>query len=197
MNHRSFCRPALVGLMFIATSLPASAHVGHGDTSGALHGFLHPIGGMDHMLAMVAVGILAALMGRRAIWALPVSFMLMMAAGAVLAMNQIHLPFVEIGISASVIALGLAIALQLPMPLIVAMGVAGFFALFHGYAHGAEMPIDTSGAGYAAGFLAATALLHVAGIALGLGAIRMTSTRQAISRVAGSAIAIAGIVLTV
>jgi urease accessory protein len=146
---------------------------------------------------MVAVGMLAALLGRRALWAVPASFMAMMAVGAALAMAQIDLPFVELGISLSVVVLGVAVALQLPLPIIVAMGVAGFFAVFHGHAHGAEMPIDVSGASYAAGFLAATALLHAAGIALGSSLNRLVSKHEAISRLAGSAIAIAGIYLTV
>lgn len=197
MSHRSFYRPALAGLLILATSLPAYAHVGHGETDGLMHGFMHPIGGMDHMLAMVAVGMLGALLGGRAIWAVPASFMVMMAVGAALGMAQFNLPFVELGISASVIALGVVVALQLPLPMVTAMGVAGFFAVFHGYAHGAEMPIDASGASYAAGFLAATGLLHLAGIALGVGFNRMASSREAISRLAGGAIAVAGVFLAV
>jgi urease accessory protein len=197
MLHLSFSRPVIAGLAILGSALPASAHVGHGEAHGLMHGVMHPIGGLDHLLAMVAVGMLAALLGRRALWAVPASFMAMMAVGAALAMAQIDLPFVELGISLSVVVLGVAVALQLPLPIIVAMGVAGFFAVFHGHAHGAEMPIDVSGASYAAGFLAATALLHAAGIALGSSLNRLVSKHEAISRLAGSAIAIAGIYLTV
>lgn len=199
MKKHLILRPALAGLSVLLSVLPAAAHVGHGETHGLMHGFAHPIGGADHMLAMVAVGMLAAILGGRALWLVPASFMAMMAAGAGLAMAGFSLPFVELGISLSVIALGLAVALQLPLPVVAAMGVAGFFAVFHGFAHGAEMPIDASGASYAAGFLAATALLHLLGIAIGLGFNRltMTSSRAALSRLAGGAIAIAGVFLTV
>lgn len=199
MKKHLILRPALAGLSVLLSVLPAAAHVGHGETHGLMHGFAHPIGGADHMLAMVAVGMLAAILGGRALWLVPASFMVMMAAGAGLAMAGFSLPFVELGISLSVIALGLAVALQLPLPVVAAMGVAGFFAVFHGFAHGAEMPIDASGASYAAGFLAATALLHLLGIAIGLGFNRltMTSSRAALSRLAGGAIAIAGVFLTV
>jgi urease accessory protein len=125
----------------------------------------------------------------------PAAFMVMMAAGAGVAMTGVELPFVELGISASVVALGVAVALQIPLPIMAAMAIAGFFAIFHGAAHGAEMPVDASGASYAAGFLAATALLHLAGIGLGMGLSRLVSTRDALSRVAGGAIAVAGVVL--
>ena len=195
MLIRSFVRPALAGLLIVATSLPAAAHVGHGETSGFVHGFLHPIGGLDHMLAMVSVGMLAALLGGRALWMVPASFMAMMAVGAGLAMAGFDLPFVELGISLSVIALGVAVALQLPLPMIGAMAFVGFFAVFHGFAHGAEMPVDASGASYGAGFLLATALLHLAGLVTGLVLSRSVSKADVISRVAGGAIAIAGIAL--
>lgn len=196
MLHRSLIKPALAGLSIALTSGQASAHVGHGDVDGLMHGFLHPIGGLDHMLAMVAVGLLAALLGGRALWMVPVTFLAMMAAGAGLAMAGFELPFVELGISASVVALGVAVAFQVPLPVIAAMGIAGFFAIFHGAAHGAEMPIDASGASYAAGFLAATALLHLAGIGIGVASSRLVSNRDAM-RVAGGVIAVAGLYLAV
>ncbi|HEX2842356.1 HupE/UreJ family protein [Hyphomicrobium sp.] len=197
MANRSFLKPALAGLLILSSAVPASAHVGHGETHGLMHGFMHPIGGADHMLAMIAVGMLAAALGGRALWLVPASFMAMMAVGAGVAMAGIHLPFVELGISLSVVALGLTVALRLPLPIIAAMGAAGFFAIFHGYAHGAEMPIDASGASYAAGFLVATGLLHLAGIAAGTGLSRMISMQGAASRVAGGAIALAGLFLAV
>jgi len=193
MLHRSFLNLGLAGLLILSTAMPASAHVGHGEVDGIVHGFMHPIGGLDHMLAMVAVGLLAALLGGRALWMVPAAFMVMMAAGAGLAMTGVELPFVELGISASVVALGVAVALQIPLPIMAAMAIAGFFAIFHGAAHGAEMPVDASGASYAAGFLAATALLHLAGIGLGMGLSRLVSTNDALSRVAGGAIAMAGV----
>ncbi|WP_439543494.1 HupE/UreJ family protein [Hyphomicrobium sp.] len=196
MLHRSLIKPALAGLLIALTSGQASAHVGHGDVEGLMHGFLHPIGGLDHLLAMVAVGLLAALLGGRALWMVPVTFLAMMAAGAGLAMAGFELPFVELGISASVVALGVAVAFQLPLPVIAAMGIAGFFAVFHGAAHGAEMPVDASGASYAAGFLAATALLHLAGIGIGMALSRLASNRDAM-RLAGGAISVAGLYLAV
>ena len=195
MLIRSVVRSALAGLLIVATSLPAAAHVGHGETDGFIHGFMHPIGGLDHMLAMVSVGMLAALLGGRALWMVPASFMAMMAVGAALAMSGFDLPFVELGISLSVIALGVAVALQLPLPMIGAMAFVGFFAVFHGLAHGAEMPVDASGASYGAGFLLATALLHLAGLVMGLVLARWASKADVISRVAGGAIAVAGIAL--
>lgn len=195
MLTRAFLRSALAAPFVMAAALPAASHVGHGETDGLLHGFLHPIGGLDHMLAMLAVGLLAALLGGRALWTVPLSFLAMMSVGWVLAMGGTSLPFVEFGISLSVIALGLAVALKLPLPAVVAVALAGFFAVFHGHAHGAEMPVDASGVRYAAGFLAATSLLHAAGIALGIVFGRLASMSDLIPRLAGGAIAIAGIVL--
>ncbi len=144
------------------------------------------------MLAMIAVGMLAAAIGGRALWMVPAAFMTMMAVGAALALAGVNVPFVEVGISLSVVALGLAVALQLPLPM-AAMGLVGFFAIFHGYAHLAEMPIDASGASYAAGFLVATGMLHLVGIAAGIGLGRTFSMHGAASRSAGAVIALAGL----
>lgn len=195
MRHRMHFWLVAASFWVLSSILPVSAHVGHGDVNGFMHGIMHPIGGLDHFLAMTSVGMLAALLGRRAIWIVPFSFMLAMAAGAALAGFHIELPFVELGIALSVIVLGLVIALKLPLPMIGTVGMVGFFALFHGYAHGAEMPLDVSGASYAAGFLGATALLHLAGIAVGIVFKRANETREIIPRVAGCAIAVAGVFL--
>jgi urease accessory protein len=192
MRYRSFVRSGLAGLIMVATALPAWAHVGHSETDGFIHGFMHPVGGLDHVLAMVSVGLLAALLGGRAVWMLPISFIIMMAAGAVAGMAGFDLPYVELGISLSVIVLGCAVALQLPLPMIAASILVGGFAIFHGFAHGAEMPVDASGASYGAGFLLATALLHLAGLLAGLALPRWAG---AVSRAAGGMIALAGIVL--
>jgi urease accessory protein len=132
---------------------PAFAHTGVGDTAGFVHGFIHPIGGLDHVLAMVAVGLFAALLGGRALWLVPFSFVSMMAVGGALGMGGVALPFAEFGIGLSVVAFGVAVAFRLHMPIAVAMALAGFFAVFHGHAHGAEMPDTASGFEYAAGFL--------------------------------------------
>jgi urease accessory protein len=157
---------------------------------------MHPVTGLDHVLAMVAVGILAALLGGRAIWLVPASFVAMAAVGGLLGVQGVPVPFVEFGISASVVLLGLAIALQARLPLGWTVGLVGLFGLYHGYAHGAEMPADASGFAYGVGFLAATAMLHIAGIGLGLGIAHMA--RRSATRFAqagGAAIALAGIVL--
>ena len=197
MFTRSFVQSALGGVLLVAASLPAAAHVGHGETQSFTHGFFHPLGGLDHILAMVSVGMLAALIGKRfgkrSIWALPVAFMAMMSVGAQLAIANFNLPFVELGISLSVVALGLAVALQMPLPMIGGVVVVGFFALFHGFAHGAEIPIDVSGASYGAGFLLATALLHLTGVGTGLVLGRWASAADLITRLTGVAIAVAGI----
>ena len=134
---------------------------------GFADGFAHPFGGLDHILAMVTVGILAWQLGGRAIWVVPASFVSLMAIGGALGITGEPLPWVELGIAASVIVLGTMVALGVRAPLAMLMAIVGLFAIFHGYAHGCEMPLDASGSTYAAGFVLATALLHVAGIALG------------------------------
>jgi urease accessory protein len=174
----------------------AQAHTGIGDTGGLAHGFAHPLGGLDHVLAMVAVGVLAAQLGGRALWLVPLSFIVMMIVGGVLGMAGIGLPLVEIVIGFSVVAFGVAIAAGYHLPATAAMTLAGFFALFHGYAHGAEMPASLSGLDYAAGFVLATALLHAAGIAIGIAAEKLGRVvGERALRTAGSLIAVAGVVI--
>jgi urease accessory protein len=170
------------------------AHTGVGDTSGFLHGFMHPVSGLDHVLAMVLVGILAWQMGSRALWAVPVTFVLAMAGGGVLGMAGVALPFIEVGIAVSVIILGGLVALGVRAPIAAAMGLVAVFAIFHGHAHGAEMPEDSGGLAYAAGFMLATALLHVAGIGLGF-AVGKLSERfgPQLMRTAGALAAVAGV----
>lgn len=181
----------LVAAMLFAP-VPAMAHTGHGAASGLMHGFLHPLGGLDHVLAMVTVGLIAAQRGGRALWLVPASFMVVMAAGGALGMSGLDLPYVELGIAGSVIAFGLALALGLPLPVLAAMGLAGFFALFHGRAHGAEMPADGAALAYGIGFLAATGLLHATGI--GAGAVLARGGTTAL-RATGAAVAVAGVAL--
>lgn len=189
---RALALPALL----LAT--PALAHTGQGEASGLVHGFLHPIGGLDHVLAMVAVGLIAAQLGGRAVVLVPASFLAMMALGGALGAAGLALPFVEIGIALSVVVLGVLVAVNLPLPTAVAMILVGAFATFHGYAHGAEMPAAASGLAYGLGFVAATALLHAAGIGLGLLAGRPGGAlgRPAL-RVAGAGLTAAGAVLLV
>jgi urease accessory protein len=180
--------------------LPATAfaHTGIGDTAGFVHGFSHPIGGVDHVLAMVAVGIFAYQLGGRALWLVPATFVLVMAAGGALGMTGATLPYTEIGIALSVVILGAIIALAVKAPVAAAMALVGIFAIFHGFAHGAEMPADSSGAMYAAGFMLGTALLHAAGLALGFLIGRIGEARgPLIVRGAGALTAIAGLLLLV
>lgn len=174
----------------------ALAHTGTGATIGLAQGFLHPLGGLDHQLAMILVGLFAWQLGGRAVWLVPTAFMTMMAFGGLLGVEGMGLPFVEIGIAASVIVLGLAVALAVATPLAIAVGVVGLFAVFHGHAHGAEMPADAAGLAYALGFVAATALLHGAGVALGFAIGRVARIRgPLVHRVAGGASAAVGAVM--
>ena len=174
----------------------ASAHVGLGDAHDALHGFIHPLTGIDHILAMVSVGLLAANLGGRATWAVPVSFVSMMLVGGILGMNGFELPLTELGIGLSVISLGSLIAVSARLPVALAMAMAGVFAIFHGFAHGAEMPVDASGLMFATGFVVATASLHIAGIVLGIGIARLSqSISDKVLKVGGGAVALAGVAL--
>lgn len=183
---------ALATLLLAPTA--ALAHTGAGATHGLAHGFMHPIGGVDHILAMVTVGLFAAQLGGRALWLVPTTFVLVMAAGGAAGMAGLTIPFVEIGIALSVVVLGAIVALKANAPVAVAMGIVGFFAVFHGYAHGAEMPGAVGGLVYGAGFMAATALLHVVGIGLGLAIGRIgAGYGSAAYRIAGALVAAAGL----
>ena len=166
-----------IGLTLAAalTLIPTAALAHPGHAHGLVQGFAHPLGGIDHILAMVAVGIFAWQLGGRALWLVPASFVLMMAVGGALGTAGVAVPFVEAGIIASVIVLGAAVALRVKTPVAVAVAMVAAFAVFHGHAHGTEMPLDASGALYAAGFMLATALLHMGGIALGMAIGRIVS----------------------
>lgn len=172
----------------------AFAHTGVGHTAGFFHGFEHPIGGIDHVLAMVAVGIFAYVMGGRALWLVPLSFVAMMVAGFALGIARVDVPFVELGIALSSVVIGAAAALGRPMPVAGAMALVGVFAIFHGHAHGAEMPADASGLAYAAGFVAVTALLHLAGIAATFGVATIIGKYGKLAaRMGGAAFALGGV----
>jgi urease accessory protein len=177
----------------LAASSAALAHPGHG-TSGFAAGLAHPFLGLDHLLAMVAVGLWAAQGGGRRVWLLPAAFMSMLALGAGLALQWQALPLLETGIAVSVLALGLFIALALRLPAPVAATVTALFGLVHGYAHGLELPDSATPLAYALGFLAATSVLHLGGIALG---VATSQRRAALARVAGAAFAAAGAYLLV
>jgi len=192
-------RKLLSGLTLATVTLaPAAAfaHAGHGENSGFIHGFMHPIAGLDHILAMVTVGILAYQIGGRALWLVPASFLAVMAAGGLLGVAGVSFYFVEPGIAASVVVLGVIVALTLKPPVAVAMGLVALFAVFHGYAHGIETPLEGSATAYGAGFMLATALLHAAGVAFGMLVGRISATQGQLGyRLAGSAVALTGLVI--
>jgi len=174
----------------------AVAHVGVGSTSGFAHGFMHPLSGLDHQLAMILVGLFAYQLGGRALWLVPLTFVSVMAMGGFLGVVGVPIPFVEVGIALSVVVLGAIVALGVRAPLAVAMGAVGLFAIFHGHAHGSEMPLDVSGLEYGVGFMLATAVLHAVGIGIGF-LIGMSSKPfgNNVYRVAGGLASMAGVAL--
>jgi urease accessory protein len=189
-------RIALAALaLFLGTMGGAEAHTQGAAGAGLVEGFSHPLFGLDHLLAMVAVGLWAAQLGGRALWLVPVSFMSMMAVGGIVALGGFDLPSVEFGILGSLLALGALVATAARMPTAFGAALVGFFALFHGHAHGAEMPEAASAGLYAAGFIAATGLLHGIGVAVGL--YLQGAASRWIVRAGGAAVAATGLVLLV
>ena len=156
------------GLLLLCFAAAANAHSGEGVAGGFVSGFMHPLSGIDHLLAMVAVGIWGATLGRPLVWALPVAFPMLMVVGGVLGIAKVPLPYIEIGIAVSVVVLGLSIAAAWRAPVALAVGIVAVFGVFHGYAHGTELPQTAAPAAYAAGFVISTGLLHLTGIAIGL-----------------------------
>ncbi|AHG48621.1 protein hupE (plasmid) [Rhizobium leguminosarum bv. trifolii CB782] len=191
---KSALKSGLLALAGAALPAVASAHPAIGDAAGFSHGFAHPMSGLDHVLAMVMVGVFAFQLGGRATWLVPTTFVLVMALGGALGAAGINVPFVELGIALSVVVLGAIVALDVKAPLAAALGIVGLFAIFHGHAHGAEMPDNAAGAAYAAGFMIATALLHLTGLALGYFVGRAGERRGAfVTRAAGGIAAISGV----
>lgn len=186
---RAIAMPMAVLLLAIACA-PAFAHTGSA-SGGFVGGFAHPLFGPDHVVAMVAVGLWGAFLGSPAIWLLPIVFPLVMAFGGIIGILGVPLPGVEIGIALSAIVLGLMVALAARPPLWIAAVLVGAFAIFHGYAHGGELPPGADAVTYFVGFVVATGLLHLTGIAFGLLA-RWPAGRFAV-RAAGGAIALAGV----
>jgi urease accessory protein len=184
-------RVAAILLMMLALASPAAAHTGEGLAGGFAGGFMHPLLGPDHIAAMLAVGLWGAFLGAPAIFLLPVIFPLVMAAGGVLGILGLPLPGIEIGIAASAVVLGLMVALAAKPHIAVAAVLVGAFAIFHGHAHGTELPDGANALAYALGFVIATGLLHLAGIGFGL-LTQYPGGRLAV-RTAGGAIAIAGV----
>ena len=167
------------------------AHDGTGLVGGFVSGFLHPLNGLDHLLAMVAVGLWGGILGRPLVVALPVVFPAMMAVGGVLGILSIPVPPVELGIATSVFVLGAVIAAQWRPPIWAAVLLVAVFALFHGYAHGQELPSAADPTGYSVGFVLSTGLLHLLGVGIAYG-IERAAGRDAL-RVLGALIALAGI----
>jgi urease accessory protein len=199
MNRNSLQRFALVVLLAVMAVIlgPSTvyAHTGVSPAHDLLHGLAHPLTGLDHVLAMFAVGLWAAQRGGRAIWFVPLTFVLVMTLGATLGMSAVSIPFVESGIAISVLVLGVFVAAAVRLPLSISAAIVGLFALLHGHAHGAEIPASATGMTYVVGFILATVFLHAAGIIVGLAAHRVHSSQ--IVRYAGAAIAACGLFLCV
>lgn len=188
-----FRRITLALAALAATTAPAFAHLNPDEHGSFMAGFSHPLFGLDHILVMVAVGLWAAQIGGKALWAVPAAFVTTMAIGFGLALAGIDLPFVEPAILASVVALGLLVAMAVRLDTAMSAAIVAVFALFHGHAHGGEL--GSAGAlSFGVGFVIATALLHGSGIALGLGIARLSGGAIA-ARIIGGLTAIAGLVL--
>lgn len=185
--------PLVVSLLLLCPFM-AQAHPGvPGHVHGFAEGLAHPLTGLDHICAMIAVGLWAAQRGGRFLWLVPLTFVSVMTVGGLIGMSGFQIPFVEQGIAASVLVLGILIAAALRLPLSASAALVGVFALFHGLAHGAETPVSVSGLSFAAGFVLATAVLHLAGIGIGLLPRKLGGTQ--IVRYVGGAIAVYGLVL--
>ena len=182
---------SLAVVSLAALAAPAFAHVQSGQAAGFLTGFMHPVSGLDHVLAMVAVGLWGVQLGAPAIWLLPVTFPIVMALGGLLGLLGVPLPGVEVGIAASAILLGAAVMTERRLPLYAAAVLVGFFAVFHGHAHGTELPPGQSGLLYSLGFVVATGCLHAIGIAIG--AMHRWPAGRIALRIAGGGVGLAGV----
>jgi urease accessory protein len=190
-NRSPDLQSTIIGWALALVALPALAHVQEGQAAGFLTGLAHPVSGLDHVLAMIAVGLWGAQLGAPALWLLPVTFPLVMAFGGFLGLLGIPLPGVEVGIALSALALGLAVATSWRPPLVLAAVLVAVFAVFHGHAHGTELPEGQSGLTYSIGFVVATGLLHLAGI--GIGVIQRWPAGQRVLRVLGAGVAAGGV----
>ena len=186
-------RRLLAAMLMVVALWPrlAMAHVTESEAGGFWSGLGHPVSGLDHVLAMISVGLWGAQLGQPAVWALPVTFPMVMAFGGMLGLMGLALPGVEVGIALSAVVLGLMIFREAQPPLWVAALIVGVFAIFHGHAHGTELPVGQSGLLYSIGFVMATGLLHATGIAIGL-AHRWSAGKTAL-RAAGVLVAVAGL----
>ena len=181
----------LLALLLALLPSAALAHVPEGGAGSVMAGLLHPVTGIDHVVAMVAVGLWGAVLGAPAIWLLPVAFPMVMAFGGVVGLLDLPLPGVETGIALSALVLGVLVMLQQRLPLALAAVLVGLFALFHGYAHGVELPDGADALLFSLAFVAATGLLHLVGI--GLGEARRLAWGHRLLQVVGAVIAVVGV----
>lgn len=199
MNRKSiqhFCLVVLTAAIAVILSPRfAYAHIGVSPAHDLLHGLEHPFTGLDHLLAMFAVGLWAAQRGGRALWLVPLTFVSVMVVGIIFGMSGVPIPFVEPGIAISVLMLGVFVAAAIKLPLSISGAVVGTFAFLHGYAHGTETSASAAGLTYAFGFVAATIALHTAGISFGLTTQRLRSSQ--LVQYSGAAIAACGFFLCV
>lgn len=183
----------LCGLLIVGLLLApgGQAHVEAGGAGSVVAGFLHPVTGIDHVVAMVAVGLWGAVLGPPAIWLLPVAFPMVMAFGGLLGLLAVPLPGVETGIALSALVLGVLVMFQTRLPLVWTFLLVGLFALFHGFAHGIELPEGADALLFSLSFVVATGLLHLVGIALG--EVRRWAWGPSVLKLAGAVIAAVGI----
>ena len=188
--HSPFWQKMSIAVLLL---LPATAHAHEevGSATGFLSGFHHPMSGLDHVLAMVAVGLWGAQLGKPAMWMLPVAFPMMMACGGMLGLMGLPLTGVEIGIALSALVLGVLVLGQVRLPIWAAVAVVAVFALFHGHAHGTELPPGSSAITYSIGFVIATGLLHAFGILIGL--VQYWTAGKWVIRAAGGMVAAGGV----
>ncbi len=187
----AIARPAALLCALLLSAELAQAHIQKGEAAGFLSGVRHPISGLDHVVAMIAVGLWGAQLGAPAIWVLPVAFPMVMAFGGMLGLMGVPLRGTEYGIAASAILLGAVVLLKLRPPLAAAAVLVGVFAIFHGYAHGTELPPGQSGLLYSMGFVIATGCLHAVGI--GIGTVHRWPWGHAFVRAAGGIVAVTGV----
>lgn len=191
-THNLFKVMGWIAALLLVIQTPAFAHTdASGITEGFISGFTHPLLGWDHIATMVAVGLWCALLGRPAVWILPVAFPLMMAIGGILGLLNVGIPAVEAGIAVSSIVLGLLIVLAIKTPIGVAVLLVGIFAIFHGHAHGTELPDTTNALSFSLGFVSATALLHAAGIVFGK--VTHLPYGEVLVRISGGLITLVGV----
>ena len=191
MRQQIMAQALALFLLTILYTQVAFAHPQKGQAVGFISGFLHPISGVDHVLAMVAVGLWGAQLGAPAIWVLPVAFPMVMAMGGMLGLIGVPLPGIEYGIALSAILLGAAVLFEIRPPLWVAATLVGLFAVCHGHAHGTELPPGQSALLYSLGFVIATGCLHGVGIAIG--AVHRWTWGQRLLRAAGAVVALGGV----